>query len=366
MSESIKISIRQLTILATLITIGDSILVLPAIPTLEAKRDAWISMLIGLMVGLLVVALFVSAGKINPKYNLIELNQHIFGKWIGTALSLLFLGYGLLSLIAHLREVGDFTVSQIMPDTPIEAIIILVLLLIIMGVRLGLESFTRVAELLFPWILLLFITLAVSLIPVIDPQKIQPLFDNGIKPILRGSIACAAFPFMELVVLMMIFPNVNQVSEIRRAMLLGAGLGGIILVITIALTVLVVGAEPSARNLYPSYDLVKRISVGEFFQRIEAILALMWILTTYFKTTIYLYVFCRGGAQIFKLKDYRMMLLPLGMLIVVLSMAIAPNITYYNYFISSYWPYLDVTFAVGVPLLLLVGNTVRKRWSNQG
>ncbi|MFU1797855.1 hypothetical protein ACM1RC_28615 [Paenibacillus azoreducens] len=62
-----------------------------------------------------------------------------------------------------------------------------------------------------------------------------------------------------------------------------------------------------------------------------------------------------------RIKDFRMLLLPLGMILIVLPLVIAPNIAYYNNHIVNYWPYLDVTFSVLLPLLLLVGYAIRKR-----
>lgn len=362
MSESVKISTRQLTILATLVTIGDSILVLPAIPAFEAGRDAWISALLGLAVGLLVVYLFVRTGKLLPHFSLVELSESVLGRWCGTVLSMLFLGYMLLSISAHLREIGDFAITQILPDTPIEAILILVFLLVIMGVRYGLETFSRVAEIFFPWFILLFLVLAISLVPSIDPHKILPTLENGVKPVLRGAVACIAFPFMELVVIMMIFPNVNRSKEIGKGVMLGALVGGIILCMTIAMTILVVGAAPSATSMYPSYDLAKRINVGNFLQRIEAIMALLWIVTTYFKVTMFFYAFSRGFTQMMRLRDYRMLLLPMGMIVVSLALFIAPNIIYYNQFVSKYWPFLDMAFGVAMPLLILTVYAIRKRF----
>lgn len=366
MTETIKISVRQMMVLATLITVGDAILVLPAVAIQEAGKDAWISAVLGLAGGLLVILLFLAVHKCSPNMSLVEINKRILGKWLGDVVSLLFIAYVLLCLSFQLREVGDFAVSQIMPDTPIEAILILVFLLIIMGVRLGLETFTRVGEIFFPWFILLFLVLAVSLAPAIDLHKMQPVFDNGIKPVLSGTIACIAFPFMEIVVLMMIFPNVNRPEKLGRGMLWGAAIGGAMLAMTITLTLLVIGAEPAARDTYPSYDLAKRISIANFFQRIEAILALMWIITTYFKMSLYLYAFCRAITQIFKLKDYRMLTFPAGMVVVALSQIIAPNVSYFNAFLANYWPYMDTTFSVLLPVLLLVVYAARKRRLESG
>jgi len=365
MSGIVKINNRQLTILAALVTIGDSIVVLPTIPAFEAKRDAWISAIIGLVVGLLVIWLITATSKLHPKLSLIQMNEKIFGKWFGGLLSLIFLGYLLMSISAHLREMGDFNVSQVLPDTPIEAIHILLLLLVIVAVYLGLETFTRAGEIVFPWVLILFLLLILSLLNEIDMKKIMPILDNGWKPVLRGSLACIAYPFMELVVFLMIFPHVSKDGNINRSMLIGTTIGGLVLFLMITFTILVVGAEPSGLLSYPGYDLAKRISVGRFVERIEAFLALLWIITTFFKLSVYLYGFAQGLKQMFRLTDYKDLLLPTGMLLVGMSIVLAPNVAVYNNTTSKYWPFMNLTFSVFYPILLFIGYAIRQRLRQQ-
>lgn len=362
MLEKGKISVRQFTILVTLITIGDAILVLPSIAAFEAKQDAWISAMIGLAIGLLIVYLFTIVGRLYPGMTLIEYNEKILGTWFGIAASLLFLAYPFLSIAAHLRELSDFMTTHIMQETPVQAIGILFLGIIVMGVRLGLETLARAAEILFPCIILFFLMFVLFLSPQADINNMLPVFVDGIKPVIRGSIASIAFPFAELVVFLMVFPYVNQTSRIRRSFLLGALLGGIILITIIAMSILVLGADLVARNLYPSFSLAKKISIGRFLERVEAIMAIMWFITTYFKITLYFYTFSLGFAQVLRLREYRLLTLPSGMVLLVLSIVIAPNITYYNVAISAYWPLIDCTYSIILPLLLLVVYVLRKKF----
>lgn len=49
-----------------------------------------------------------------------------------------------------LQEIGTFVTIQMMPETPIEAIIILFGVIVALGSRLGLEVLTRSTELMFP------------------------------------------------------------------------------------------------------------------------------------------------------------------------------------------------------------------------
>lgn len=80
MLEKGKISTRQLTILVMLLTIGDSILVIPPSTTHYAKQNAWISSLIGMVVGLLAIYMYSRVAKLYPKLTLIQVIQKVFGK----------------------------------------------------------------------------------------------------------------------------------------------------------------------------------------------------------------------------------------------------------------------------------------------
>lgn len=361
MSEQMKIRPWQLTVLVTMITVGDSILVLPAIPAFQAKQDAWISAIVGLLAGLAIIFLFVKASKLNAGLTLVELNRHILGRWVGPVVSLLFLLYLLITISAILREFGDFSVTHMLPGTPVEAVLILFLLPVIAGAWLGLETVSRAGEIFVPFFFLFVLVLTFALLPQLNWHNILPILEGGIKPILRGSFACISFPFAELVVLMMIFPAINRPDETMRSMQRGALIGGIIIITAILFSVLVLGAESAGRDQFPSYELVKTISIGKFFERAEEVFAVLWFITGFFKVTIFFYSFNLGLSQLIKLNDRRIAMLPVGMIAIALAILIAPNITYYNYFISRYWYYMDFFFSVGVPLLLFVVYVFRRK-----
>ena len=361
MPENGKISIRQFTILVMIITIGDSILVLPSITVFKAQQDAWISSLIGVTLGLFAVYIFSRVGKIYPHLTLVQSIQAILGKWFGTIISFSFLFYIFISAAAHLRELGDFMTTEMMPETPIAAIIILFIGVVIMGGRLGLEVISRTAEFFFPLIILLFIILVIALTPETEIENLQPILEHGITPVLQGSISFIAFPFLELIVLLMIFPYVNKTQQIKNGFLQGALLGGVILVILIVFSLLVLGADETSRNLYPSYSLARRVSIESLFERVEAILALMWLLTIFIKITFFYLAFNIGLAQLLKLKDYRMLTLPVGFLLVVFALIVSPNETYFNNVIAEYWPFYDMSYGLLLPLILLGVYFIRKK-----
>src|SRR5699024_8791721 len=115
-----------------------------------------------------------------------------------------------------LRELGDFITTQILTQTPIQVIHFLFIIIVIMGVRAGLETIARTGEFLFPVVFIFIFILFLLVLPNVNLSWIQPILADGIKPPLRGIFIATAFPFMELVVFLMILPYINQQSKIKK------------------------------------------------------------------------------------------------------------------------------------------------------
>src|SRR5690625_896663 len=133
MNRREMISIHQFTVLVILVTIGDAFLILPATVADVANQDAWISTIVALVFGLLIIYLFITAGNLYPKLTLVQYNMKILGKWFGSLVSLFFFGYLFFTISLMLRELGNFITKQILTDTPIQIIHFLFIIVIIMG-----------------------------------------------------------------------------------------------------------------------------------------------------------------------------------------------------------------------------------------
>ncbi|WP_235550870.1 GerAB/ArcD/ProY family transporter [Paenibacillus sp. Soil787] len=303
MLEKGKISARQYTVLVILYTIGTSILIVPSSLATVAKQDGWIASILGIGAGLLSVLLYHALGNRFPNMTLAEYSERILGKWLGKTVSLLFISFIFLLASFLLRVVGNFMTTHIMPETPIEVVHIVFISVVILAVRLGLENIGRASEIFLPWVIILFLLLVGFLSPKIKIDNIQPVLEGGIKPVVLA--AFYFFSLQELVVFLMLFPYVNRTKKARNAFLAGTWIGGIFVIITTVMSTLVLGTDFTVRNMYPSYTLAKQINVGNFLQRAEAILAVIWLITIFFKLAVCFYVIALGLAQTLKLKDYR-------------------------------------------------------------
>ncbi|CAM5781492.1 endospore germination permease [Brevibacillus borstelensis] len=66
MLEQGKINIRQLTVLVIAFTMGTSFLLGPSPLALEAKQNAWIAAIIGIVIDLVLIVMYVALGNLFP------------------------------------------------------------------------------------------------------------------------------------------------------------------------------------------------------------------------------------------------------------------------------------------------------------
>ncbi|WLR50538.1 endospore germination permease [Bacillus tianshenii] len=361
MIENGKISARQFMYLVILFTIGSSILIVPSPLVGGAKQDAWIAGLFSVGVGLLVVRLYHAIETNMPNKTFVQISEAIFGRWFGKFLAFLFFSFTFLLAALVLRNIGDFMTTQILPETPLQYTHLLFLFVAIFGVKLGLEVIGRASELFLPWVIFLLLFLFVSLTPKFKPENLQPVFEFGFKPIISTSLPFIGSPFLELVVMLMLFPYVNNVKEAKKGFYLGTLIGGVILTAITLLSIIVIGTDLSALNAYPSYVLGKKIEIAGFLEGVEIIVAVIWMITIYFKLAVLLYASALGIAQIIELNDYKPLLYPLGMIMVVLSIISYPNVAYFQEFIGEIWYLFAATFGLFLPFIYWIGSAVKKR-----
>ncbi|MEQ6353250.1 endospore germination permease [Lysinibacillus sp. M3] len=367
MMEKEIISSRQFMIITLLFSIGTAILIIPASVTSEAKQDAWIAAIIGVVISLPIVKLFVALGNKTPTLTFVEANEKILGRFFGKFTAIGFAIISLLSAGELLYFIGIFMKTEIMPETPTMAFAFMFSIIIIYAAFLGIEVFARSAEILFAIFILIFIFFVLFIAPSIQIENIQPIMETPKKSLFFSIIRFISLFSFPLAVLLTIFPSaVNVQKSAQKGFYIGAILGGIVLITIITLSILVLGPANTASRTFPSYALAQRISIGDFLQRIEVIMAAMWIITIYIRTYMYFYAAVIGIAQICKIKNHRPLILPLGMIILGLSQIVHPNIIHSDIYNRETWPIFAFILMILLPLLLLIVAKIRKIDGHQG
>ncbi|MGW8441668.1 GerAB/ArcD/ProY family transporter [Paenibacillus sp. S33] len=159
-----NLTVRQAILWFALYQIGSAYLVLPAVITAVAKQDAWLSIPVSLGFHLLLIPLYASIARQMQGKSFVEHLRCLFGPLGGTISIVFIFFFPFLVFIMTLRNLGDFITIAIMPETPSDAIYFIMLIVIYFAVRSGPAVIGRCAEILFFFLLVLYLLVRVTLL----------------------------------------------------------------------------------------------------------------------------------------------------------------------------------------------------------
>lgn len=351
--ETGRISGRQVSLLLIVIIVSTSLLFPPTIVARLAQQDAWLSVVLALPVGLLVGALVVGLSRRFPGLTLVEYSQVVLGPWAGRVIGLAFVWWFLHVAAIVAREMGTLLTTAVFDQTPIEVIIFLMVMLTASAVRNGIETLARSNDFMF-WIQLgSYLAVLALVTPQVIPQNLTPVLERGIGPILQGSWVAGSW-MGEVVIVSMFLPFLDYQRQAGASIIWALGLVTAITAGSIAMALFVLGPATAGRLTVAVLTLARLVSVGRIIERMDAIIMVIWVLGLFIKISAFYYAASLGLAQILSLRDFRPVVLPLGLLIAVLSLLLFRNTPQLVDFLGFAWPSYSVTiFEVGLPALLL-------------
>lgn len=151
----------------------------------------------------------------------------------------------------------------------------------------------------------------------------------------------------------------------KRGFYAGVAIASLILILISLLSIFVLGADFTARNMYPSYALAKKISIGAFLERVEVLMAGIWFITIFIKLTVCMYATVVCLSQVLKLNSYRPLVTPVGMIVIVFSIVMYPSTPYFLNFAKKTWLFYSFTHGAVLPLILLAAARIRKSRRNK-
>jgi spore germination protein KB len=362
--EKAKISAIQLFVLMFIFEMGTA-LVIPY--GIDAKRDAWLAILIGMCEGIILFFIYYFLFRQYPNLPLTGYAKKIFGKYLGWVIGLLYILYFLEVTTSNVRSFGELMLSSTMTETPLLAIIILFVLTICYVLYLGIEVLGRTAEVFI--VILVFMgfigNLFVFLSGNVDLHNLQPFLEYGWKPILTTVLETGNFPFGQIVVFTMLLPYLNRPELVKKVGLSALILSGLALSWTASLNIAVLGVEEVERSTFPLLSTIGKVNLFEFIQRVDAIVVFTLLITVFFKASIFFYCTLIGIVDLFKLKNYQQIILPIGCILIYWSMIFASNFSehietgeYFDRYITTYFHFI-------IPLLMLIVTLIRNRFKKK-
>jgi spore germination protein len=292
-----KISSSQIGNFIFLTVLGIGILSLPSALTKSVDNDGWILVIIS--GGLSMISLFVicKIGERHASLGFLGTLRFLFGKIFGTMLAIPVLIYAFWWLALEFRFFGEVTKLYLLHKTPLEFIILPIMLLAVILVRGGIEPITRSFGIFLPIIILVILILVISSFQGSDLSNLRPLLSTPISKYLKG-LSASIYAYSGYEFMLVMFPFVREPKKAFKA----TGIAMLFIIVLYAIITIEciakLGTEETKSQLYPVMALIKSANLpGGFIESGEGLMSSLWVVFAFTSIVAILYflsVLCAG------------------------------------------------------------------------
>lgn len=334
-------------------------MITPAI--MIGKQDAWIAMLVGGMLAMVLTLLVVRLCVLHPGQSLFEFSQALLGKWLGRVIVLPYLVVWFFLNAAALRLFGDFIHLIMLDNTPVWLIMLLIVILMTyLTYSVGITGIGRFCEIVGP-IIVSTLLLGFSL-NIIDVKwdYIKPVIrDFGWAATLKHSILPASF-LGESFIFFSILPFMEHPRKAYSRSLIAVGMATVLVFLATLMVLLVFGPDVSAKLRFPYFMLVRSINILDFIQNIDIFVIFIWIFGLFARLSLYLFITSYEAARWFHVKNWRIFIW-IGAPAMFIMALLFPNSASLNSINSKWQMVAFPVCSIGIPLLLLLVSAFRKK-----
>lgn len=297
-----KITASQAAVFLNNAVLGAGILTLPRNVSQSVKTpDSWLSVLLGGVIVLLVVTLMVKLSQQFPGKTVFQYSAKIVGRIPGALLCLLLIFYFLITAGFEIRTLAEVTLFFLLEGTPIWAIVLPFIWVGIYFVYGGINSISRVFQIVFPIsIMILIISYALSL-KIFDINHLRPVLGGGILPVISG-LKSTVLVYTGCEVVMVLVAFMQDPRQALKAMLAGIGIPIFMYFITVVMVIGGISIDSAITSTWPTIDLIRSFEfTGLFFERMEFPLMVIWLMQMFCNFSSFFFHASLGVSQVFRL-----------------------------------------------------------------
>lgn len=358
-----KIGTVEAIMLVLTIIVTHTISSLPREILVSSKSATIINLIFVSTLAILFSYLVVRLMKNFAGSDIIDISEYLGGKVFKNIVGILFILYFLVSSSILLRNFCESLKIIYYPMTNIVFIIALFILAICTANRLDFNASLKTNLLIIPLVLASIVFLFFANMNKFVPQRIFPIFGDGLfNTFVLGLGNLSAFEGIAF--LYFLPPYLKEPEKMKKIALISIGISAIYLILCVSTLLFMFSFFINTNEITPLYNATRYIEIGTFFQRLESVFLLIWIIAF----ACYLSITSKFAMSIFKkltnIETKKPLIDVFGILILGITL-IPKNYAISNQFETKIYPYLvlGITFSLGISILILA-NLLKKKQKN--
>ena len=319
--------------------------------------DSYVSIVMSFFGGLILLFQFIYVFNYKEELSIIEKNRYLFGNFWGNFFNFLLLIIAFIISCSLVFSMSSFIMAYYLSETPIYFLLLLMGLAIVYGVSKGIVVISRGSFVIFITFMLFNLVSNISLINNFDINNISPFLEYGLSRPLYGSFSFIINTFVPIFFLLIIPKNsIVDKNNICKNLVIFYLISIIILFFICFLTSGVLGINLLKLFLHPEYNVLKKVSVFSFIDRVENIFYLKWLFSNYIVIVLFVYYISRCVRNVEK-----QFFIPCIVIIIILlfSQLLFNNIIDFKYFVSYIYLYCNLLLLL-IMEIIFMGIVIKK------
>jgi len=343
------------------IMINHIILNLPKNIIQSTSSGAIINVIFISLIALGIVFLICKLWQKFPNQDIIDISEFLGGRFLKSFVGILFFSYAFFTIVTILRSFSEGMKIIFFPRTPVPIIMLLFLTSVIITNKRGLSGISRANLFFMPIVLFSIFFIFIANLEHFVPQRIFPLLGNGAFSTFFSGLS-NLFAFGGISYLYLIPPYLKDHNKFTKVGLISIGISGFYLLLSVTTLVFMFPFVTNTLEIFPMYLASRFIEFGRFFQRLDAVFLLVWIISmiAYLSTSVYF------GSKIFQKTTnlrYNKWITPLLSALIFCSSLLPENMTYVNFLENTVYKYIVLIFIFILGISILVFANLKNKSS---
>ena len=354
-----KIGTVEAIMLVLCIIIIHTVLSLPKTLITNTNSATILNIVYVTIIALLFVYCIYRLFKKFPGMDILDISEILGGKTFKKIFGSIFIVYFIISSSIFLRNFCECLKIVYYPNTNIIFVILFFVIAVCATNHLEFNATLKANLLIIPIVLLSIIFLFCANLRNFTPQRVFPILGNGFVSTFITGIG-NLFSFSGIVFLYFLPPLLKKPDKFKHISILSIIISSIYLILAVSIILFMFNFFTITDEIIPLYSAATYIEFGTFFQRLESVFLLIWMVAF----ACYLSIVSKFSIHVFKkisnIKDIKPIIYPFFLYIIAIAL-IPKNYAISKFYETDIFPYFVLGLVFVVSFLVLLFANLKKR-----
>ena len=226
----------------------------------------------------IIVYLICKILNIFPGMDILDISDYLGGKVLKNTIGIIFILYFLISSCIFLRNFAECLQIVYYPSTNIFFILLFFIISIPITAKLEFNASLRANIFIIPLVLISILFLFIANLRYFTPQRIFPILGYGFYTTFISGIT-NIYSFSGIALIYFLPPLLKDPKKITKISITSIIISGIYLILVISIILFMFPVYINLDEVLPLYTIATYVEFGSFFQRLESVFLLIWMIS---------------------------------------------------------------------------------------